>query len=50
MLIKDFQVGPLQTNCYIITDETTLNCVVVDPGGDSNTILNYIEENNYALS
>ena len=49
MLIKDFQVGQLQTNCYIVTDENTLNCVVIDPGAESNVMLNYIEENGLHL-
>ncbi|MGE4353815.1 MAG: MBL fold metallo-hydrolase [Oscillospiraceae bacterium] len=45
MLIKDFQVGQLDTNCYIVTDEDTLDCAVIDPGDESNTILDYIEDN-----
>ena len=44
MLIKNFSVGQLETNCYIVTDETTLDCVVIDPGDESNTILDYLEE------
>ena len=44
MLIKDFQLGRLQTNCYIVTDDNTLDCVVIDPGDESNVILNYAEE------
>ena len=49
MLIKDFQVGQLQTNCYIVTDENTLNCVVIDPGAESNVMLDYIEEHGLHL-
>ena len=30
------------TNCYIVTDETTLECAVIDPGDESNTILYYL--------
>ena len=45
MLIKTLPVGYLDTNCYIVTDETTCKCVVIDPGADSNTILDYIESN-----
>ena len=45
MLIKDFQVGALQTNCYIVTDENTLSCAVIDPGAESNVMLDYIESN-----
>ena len=49
MLIKTLPVGHLETNCYIVTDETSLKCVVIDPGADSNTILDYIESNNLTV-
>ena len=45
MLIKNLVVGNLATNCYIVTDESTMKCAVIDPGSDSNEILNYMEEN-----
>ena len=45
MLIKTLPVGMLATNCYILTDEETKMCAVIDPGGDSATILDYIESN-----
>ncbi len=45
MLVKTLVVGPFGTNCYVITDEGSLSCAVVDPGGDSNLILDYIESN-----
>ncbi len=45
MLIKTFAVGQLQTNCYIVTDENTLECAVIDPGAESGRILNYIDDN-----
>lgn len=45
MLIKTLPVGQLETNCYVVTNENTLECVVIDPGDESNTILNYIEDN-----
>ena len=44
MLIKDLQVGRLDTNCYIVSDEKSLNCAIIDPGADSGLILDYIEE------
>ena len=49
MLIKTLPVGQLETNCYIVTDEASLKCVVIDPGADSNTILDYIESNHLAV-
>lgn len=45
MLIKTIPVGQLETNCYVVTDEQTLSCAVIDPGDESNTILDYLEEN-----
>lgn len=45
MLIKCFTVGQLQTNCYIVTDERSLKCAVIDPGAESGTILNYLDDN-----
>lgn len=45
MLIKTLVVGQIETNCYIVTDENTLKCAVIDPGDESNTILDYLESN-----
>ena len=45
MLIKTLPVGFLGTNCYVVTDENTRKCAIIDPGADSNTILDYIESN-----
>lgn len=45
MLIKSIPVGQLETNCYVVTNEDTLHCVVIDPGDESNTILDYLEDN-----
>jgi len=45
MLIKTLPVGQLETNCYVVSNENTLECVVIDPGDEANTILNYLEDN-----
>ena len=44
MLIKTLPVGMIETNCYVVADEDTLECAVIDPGDESNTILDYIED------
>ena len=44
MLIKTITVGALETNCYVVADEKTLECAVIDPGADASTILDYLEE------
>lgn len=38
MKIDFLPVGPLQANCYIISDEKTSECLLVDPGGDAQAI------------
>ncbi|MGM9591274.1 MAG: MBL fold metallo-hydrolase [Oscillospiraceae bacterium] len=45
MNIKTIPVGQLETNCYVVINEETLTCVVIDPGDESNTIMDYIESN-----
>ena len=50
MLIKTLPVGQLETNCYVVTNETTLDCVVIDPGDEGNTILDYLESNHLHCS
>ena len=45
MLVKTLPVGQLETNCYIVSNENTLECVVIDPGDESNRILDYLEDN-----
>jgi glyoxylase-like metal-dependent hydrolase (beta-lactamase superfamily II) len=50
MIIKTFVVGQIQTNCYVVTDEISRQCAVIDPGAESGTILNYIEDNDLQLS
>lgn len=49
MQIKTFSVGQLGTNCYIVTDETTLTCAVIDPGAESGLLLNYIDDNHLTV-
>ena len=50
MLIKTIPVGQLETNCYVVIHEQSLECVVIDPGDESNTILDYIESNHLRCS
>ena len=45
MNIKTIPVGQLETNCYVVVNEETLACVVIDPGDESNTSMDYIESN-----
>ena len=49
MNIKTIPVGQLEANCYVVINESSLECVVIDPGDESNTILDYIESNGLHL-
>ncbi len=40
--IEAFQVGPLENNAYLVVDETAKECVLVDPGMDSEPIADLI--------
>ena len=44
MIFKKLVVGPLATNCYIFGSNETKEMVVIDPGGDGNAIIKYIEQ------
>ena len=45
MLIKTLVLGPIENNCYVVTDESTLDCAVIDPAGDATYLLDYLEDN-----
>jgi glyoxylase-like metal-dependent hydrolase (beta-lactamase superfamily II) len=49
MIIKKLVVGPLENNCFIIADEKSKECFVVDPGDEPDRILDLINENNLKL-
>lgn len=44
MNIKVMPLGMVQANCYIITNNQN-ECAIIDPGGESEKIINYLEEN-----
>lgn len=50
MQIQGFAVGQLQTNCYVVTDEKSLQCAVIDPGAESGRILNYVDDNHLTVA
>src|SRR5690625_5197709 len=43
MKIKTLSLGPLGTNCYILSKNN--RCLIVDPGGDAAVIKQYITTN-----
>ncbi len=43
MIIERIAVGPLQANCYVISDEETRDALVIDPGEEAGKIISFIE-------
>ncbi|KAA0966057.1 MBL fold metallo-hydrolase [Sporosarcina sp. ANT_H38] len=40
--VYTYSLGPIQTNCYIISDESG-NCLIMDPGEESGRIINKVK-------
>lgn len=47
LLIQRQIVGPLQTNCYIVSCEISGNTFVIDPGDSPRKIIDYIQRNEF---
>ena len=44
MHIETLVVGPIETNCYIVSDPDTKEAVIIDAGDEAPYILNYIAQ------
>jgi glyoxylase-like metal-dependent hydrolase (beta-lactamase superfamily II) len=42
MRVETFVVGPFECNCWVLSDETTREAVIVDPGADDVRILEFV--------
>ncbi len=50
MIICDkIRVGDFAANCYIFGDGSTKDVVVIDPGGEPNKIIDFINKNSYVV-
>ncbi len=47
MKVAMMQVGPIQTNCYLLMDEESKTAAIVDPGEDGHRILSVLAEEGY---
>jgi len=45
MLIHTRKVGPIATNCYIVEDEDSKACLIIDPGDEAEAIIELIGKN-----
>lgn len=49
MIIESFPVGPLQCNCSIIACPETREAAVIDPGGDVQKIMDFLEKHKLSV-
>ena len=49
MKVEKVVVGQLQTNCYLVWDEESLEGVIIDPGDDADYILRRVGDFNLSL-
>ena len=49
MKMSTLPLGALETNCYVVYDEASKACALVDPGAMPQTILDTLEKNELAL-
>lgn len=49
VVFESFPVGPLQCNCAILGDPVTSSCLIVDPGGDPDRIMQVVDDNNLTV-
>lgn len=43
MLIQKINVGPLQVCCYVVIDKDTAEAMIIDPGADARTIIDFLK-------
>ena len=47
--IKKFALGPIQTNCYVVSDSKTNEGILVDPASYEREVVRYISDNNISI-
>jgi glyoxylase-like metal-dependent hydrolase (beta-lactamase superfamily II) len=48
-VVQNFVVGPIETNCYVISDPSTGEACLIDPGADPKIIKDYISKSGLDL-
>ena len=46
LTIQSIVTGPFQENTYIVGDQVSSQCVLIDPGDEDQKIIQVLEENN----
>ena len=43
------QLGPIDTNTYILMDDEIKEAIIIDPAGSPEELINFLEEGGYSL-
>ncbi|MFH1258495.1 MAG: MBL fold metallo-hydrolase [Elusimicrobiota bacterium] len=49
-MIKNFIVGPLESNCYLYGDEKSKKAVLIDPGDEGEKIFQFVRSHGWELT
>jgi glyoxylase-like metal-dependent hydrolase (beta-lactamase superfamily II) len=49
LCVKKIVVGPMETNCYIVSDSRTKDAFVIDPGADAGRIKKTVEKDGLSV-
>lgn len=49
MIVRQFTVGPLQENCFLVADEETRQAVLIDPGDEPDRLLAAVRDAGVSL-
>ncbi len=49
-MIKNFIVGPLESNCYLYGDEKSKKAVLIDPGDEGKKIFQFVRSHGWELT
>lgn len=49
MNVRSYPVGMIGTNCYLLMDDATRTCALVDPGDEGALLLTKVKESGYEL-
>lgn len=47
--IKEFTLGPVNTKCYVLKNTETMECLVFDPGANTDVFVNSFKVDNYTI-
>lgn len=50
MTIESFAVGPMDSNVYVVADDATGDAAVIDPGIESDRVLEHVRERQWRLA